>query len=1513
MLKKFIERPVLSTVVSIILLLLGGLSLFTLPITLFPDIAPPSVVVTANYPGANAEVVARSVAVPLEEAINGVENMTYMTSNSSNDGSMTLTVYFRQGTNPDIASVNVQNRVAKATSQIPQEVIQAGISAQKQQNSIIMFIALYSKDSSTYNETFLQNYIKINLIPKLQRIPGVGDAQAFGTKDYSMRIWLKPDRLVAYNLSPIEVTDAIRDQSLEAAPGRLGQSSNEVFEYVLKYKGKLNRNDDYENIIIKSNSDGSVVRLKDVARVEFGSYTYSSNGTLNGFPTSGVAVFQVAGSNANDILTEAQQLVKRFSADLPKGLGTSIMYNSKEFLDASIDQVLHTLVEAFILVFIVVFLFLQDFRSTLIPAIAVPVAIVGTFFFLQLFGFTINLLTLFALVLAIGIVVDDAIVVVEAVHAKIENTGLEPKEATVRSMSEISGAIISITLVMAAVFIPVGFMRGPAGVFYRQFAFTLATAILISAVNALTLSPALCALFLKNGQHQQKGFAGRFFRAFNTGFRTMTQRYLGSLRFLFKRRWIAIAALVVLAATSWLMMERTPSGFIPTEDQGFLLYAVQTPPGSSLAQTHKAMQEIDSIIKADPITDRRYNIEGLNFISNANASPYGAGFVRMKPADQRGPVKDINAITASMTMKVANGVKDAHAFFFTFPTIQGFGNVAGFEFMLQDQTNGSLDKLGGMAYQLIGALMQRKEIAYAFTTFASGNPQYMMEVNDDKAKQLNVSINDLMRTMQIYYGSSFVSDFNRFGKYYRVMAQADIPYRANEKSLDGIFVKSKTGMMVPVNQLITLKRVYGPETVSRNNLYNAVTINGVPKPGYSTGDAIKAIEETTAQVLPRGYAIEWTGMTREEKAAGSQIIFIFVLSLVFVYFLLSAQYESYILPFAIVLSIPVGVFGVFGFLKLFGVDNNIYVQVSLIMLVGLLAKNAILIVEYAVQRRRAGMELMAAALEAAQLRLRPILMTSFAFIAGLLPLMRAEGASALGNRSIGTGAVGGMLTGVILGVFVVPVLFVIFQYLQEQFANRRTNSVRVQPALTVVVLLSLAVGFGSCKVSKDAATPAAPVPTQFRSSAVAADTGSVANLPWKTFITDPDLQQLIDSAIVHNYDMEVALENIRSAQLVLGQSKLGYWPDVSLAVTANLTRPSDNSLNGISASSFLHSKWLNDYNATIAVSWEADIWGKIRNQKAKALAQYLQTAEARKALQTNIIEGVADGYYNLLMLDAQLDIARANLALNDSTLRIIRLQFNSGDVTALGVQQAEAQELAAAELIPQLQQSILLQEDALSVLTGRLPDRVPRGRKLEEMAIRDSLTAGVPAALLARRPDVRSAELALTVANANVGINKAAMYPSIVITPEGGWDTYIFRNWFNIPGSLFGAVVGGLTQPVFERKKLKTQYELAKVDREKAVTQFRQSVLTAVGEVSDALGKISKLREQQAVAVTRVNTLQQAIANASSLFRNGMANYLEVITAQSNVLQSELELASIKKGQLSAELELYRSLGGGWN
>ncbi|MDH6250881.1 hydrophobe/amphiphile efflux-1 (HAE1) family protein [Chryseobacterium sp. H1D6B] len=1050
MLKQFIARPVLSTVISIILLLLGILSVFNLPITLFPDIAPPTVQVTAFYPGANAEVVARSVAVPIEEAVNGVENMTYMTSNSSNDGSMTLSIYFKQGSDPDNAAVNVQNRVSKAMSQLPQEVVQAGISTQKVQNSMIMFMGLSSEDPKQYDELFLQNYLKINVIPQIQRIPGVAQAQVFGTRDYSMRIWLKPDRLAANNLSPQEVLTAIKDHNLEAAPGRLGQGSKETYEYILKYKGKLNKNADYENIAIKANNDGSFLRLKDVARVEFGSYTYTATNRVDGKPVAGFAILQTAGSNANEILTEIEKQVDQLNTTLPKGVKPIIMYNSKDFLDASIDQVVETLIIAFILVFIVVYIFLQDFRSTLIPAIAVPVAIIGTFFFLQLFGFSINMLTLFALILAIGIVVDDAIVVVEAVHSKMEHTGMPVDQATTSSMSEISGAIISITLVMCAVFIPVGFMQGPAGVFYRQFAFTLVIAILISAVNALTLSPALCALFLNDPQgehgehgHEKKGFGAKFFNAFNKSFNNMTRKYIYSLKFLIKNKWVAVGGLVILIAASVILIKKAPTGFIPTEDQGFVLYAVNTPPGSSLERTHQATAQIDKIVNGEKATKHLWVADGLNFISNANASPYSAGFIKLKDFDKRGEMKDPDQIAAQLTGKVS-AVKDANAFFFNFPTIQGFGNVSGFEFMLQDKTNGSFEQLGTTTQAFIGELMKRKEIAFAFTTYAAGNPQYTIEVDADKANQLGVSVTDLMQTMQIYYGSSFVSDFNRFGKYYRVMAQADVSYRTDANSLEGIYVKNNTGEMVPVKTLLTLKRTFGPETVTRNNLFNAVTINGTPKPGYSTGDAIKAVEEVAKQSLPRGYGYEWTGITREEIKTGGQTAFVFMLSILFVYFLLAAQYESYILPFAVILTVPTGIFGVFAFTGMAGIDNNIYVQVGLIMLVGLLAKNAILIVEFAVQRRKAGKTLIESALQASRLRLRPILMTSFAFIIGMLPLVWTQGASAKGNHSIGISTVGGMLTGVVFGIFIIPVMYVIFQYLHEKMPSRKKRRLKKQ-------------------------------------------------------------------------------------------------------------------------------------------------------------------------------------------------------------------------------------------------------------------------------------------------------------------------------------------------------------------------------------------------------------------------------------------------------------------------------------
>jgi len=1041
MFQKFIERPVLSTVISILLVIVGVLGLTKLPLQQFPDIAPPAVLVTAVYPGANAETVLRSVAPSLEESINGVENMSYMSSTASNDGSLAITVYFKQGTDPDRAAVNVQNRVAQAQSQLPAEVIQQGITTTKQQNSLIGAIGIYTENPSKYDQTFVANYAQINIIPEIKRIPGVGSAIIFGgVKDYSMRVWLNPGQMAAYKITPAEVMAAIQDKNIEAAPGKLGERSKEVFEYVIKYKGKLTKPEEYGNISLRSNADGSVLHLKDVARVELGAYSYTSVTHLNGKEGVGIGIIQLAGSNANEIQIAIDELMEKSAKDFPDGIKYNQFYRTKTALDESISQVEHTLIEAFILVFIVVFLFLQDFRSTLIPAIAVPVAILGTFFFMNLFGFSINLLTLFALVLAIGIVVDDAIVVVEAVHAKMENEHLGPKEATTSAMHEITGAIISITLVMAAVFLPVGFMTGSTGIFYRQFAFTMSIAIVISAINALTLSPALAALFLKSNHTNQDGtvvktgFVQKFYAGFNRSFNSLTNRYIGGTKFLIRNKWLSMGGLAVIILATVYMMQTTKSGFIPTEDQGFVAIAVSSPSGTSLDATTKMLNQAEGELRALPSARFVTAISGFNLLTNSNSPSSAVVFVLLKDNKERGEVKDINAIQDIIRGKLG-AISRGSFFVFSFPTVPGFSNVEALDLVLQDKTGGKLDKFSGVANNFIGKLMQKPAIAYAFTSFKADYPQLQLEVNDDKANQLGVNVKDILQTMQAYFGSAQASDFNRFGKYYRVIVQADVADKTDPSSIDRVFVKNKTGEMVPINTLVKLTRVYGSETASRYNLFNSIQVNAIPKPGFSSGDAIKAIQEVAKDELPAGFAFQFSGQTREEISSGGQSTVVFILCLVFVYFLLAAQYESYILPFAIILSIPTGIFGVFVAIGLAGIENNIYVQVALIMLIGLLAKNAILIVEFALRRRRNREGLIAAALDGAKSRLRPIIMTSLAFIAGMIPMMSATGPSAQGNHSISIGAAGGMLSGVLLGLFVIPVLFVIFQHLQERISG----------------------------------------------------------------------------------------------------------------------------------------------------------------------------------------------------------------------------------------------------------------------------------------------------------------------------------------------------------------------------------------------------------------------------------------------------------------------------------------------
>lgn len=1039
MLQSIIRRPVLATVISVLLVLLGIVGLTRLPITQFPDIAPPTIFVSGVYPGGNSEAVIRSVITPLEESINGVENMDYMKSSASNDGSFSVSIVFKQGTDPDQAAVNVQNRVAQINSQMPPEVLQAGISTSKQQNSNVMYFNVYSEDRTKYDEKFLQNYIKINLVPELKRIQGVGQVQMFGSKDYSMRVWLNPQKMAANNLTPKEVTEAISDQSLETAPGKFGEESKEAIEYVVKYKGKLNLPEQYEDLIIKSTADGGVLRLKDVARIEFGAASYSSDTKMDGMDAVTLGILQASGSNANEIEIAVRKSLIKAAKDFPKGINYEIIQSTKERLDESISQVKTTLIEAFILVFIVVFIFLQDFRSTLIPAIAVPVAIIGTFFFLQLIGFTVNVLTLFALVLAIGIVVDDAIVVVEAVHAKMEGSDLTAREATYSAMSEITGAIVSITLVMAAVFLPIGFMEGSSGIFYKQFAFTLAIAILISAVNALTLSPALCALFLKNPHAEKEGkktgFSQRFFQAFNTSFDRMTAKYIGSLKWLIRFKWVSLGGLALVTGITLWMLNTTPKGFVPMEDDSFMIYSLTMPSGTGLDRTTKFIKKVDSTFKSFESVKTTTSVSGFNIMSNSASPAYGLGFVKLKAPKERGEVQDMDAVLGMVNAKMAT-LKEGTVSVFRMPPVAGYGAIGGVEFVLQDRTGGDLQKFSQVANKIVGELFAVDGVAVAFTTFKADYPQFELEVNDQKAKQLGVSVRDLLSTIQVYYGGSQASDFNRFGKYYRVNVKADGIYRTDKESLNMVFVKNAKGDMVPASELVSVRKVYGPESVDRYNLFNSITINAIAKPGVSNGKIMDEVEKLLAEKLPNGYSYEWNGLSREEKSSGSQTVFILALSLLFVYFLLAAQYESYILPLAVMLSIPTGLLGVFIAIKIAGIDNNIYVQIGLIMLIGLLAKNAILIIEFALQRRKEGMDLIPAALEGSRLRLRPILMTSLAFIAGMIPLMIATGGSAMGNRSISTGAAGGMLAGVILGLFIIPVLFVVFQSLQEKITGK---------------------------------------------------------------------------------------------------------------------------------------------------------------------------------------------------------------------------------------------------------------------------------------------------------------------------------------------------------------------------------------------------------------------------------------------------------------------------------------------
>ena len=1037
----FIDRPRFAGVISIIMILLGLLAIAVLPVSQYPEITPPQIVVSTTYPGASAQVVIDTVAVPVENQINGVENMTYMTSTASNTGSAEITVYFKQGTDPDMAAVNVQNKVSTATSLLPAEVTKVGVTTMKRQSSMLMIFGLYSP-KGTYDETFLTNYLNINVKPQLQRISGVGEVNVMGG-DYAMRIWLKPDVMAQYELEPADVEAALSSQNIEASIGSIGEDSKNVYQYTLKYRGRLEKEKEFENIVIKAFDDGRVVRLSDIAKVELGSQSYTYTGSVNGSPGTTCMINQTAGTNANEIITSINKYLEELKETLPEDVEVVELMSTKNFLDASINEVIKTLIEAIILVVLVVYVFLQNPRSTLIPTISIFVSLIGTFAALYVAGFSINLLTLFALVLAIGTIVDDAIIVVEAVQTRFDEGYRSPYKAAVDAMNGISSAIVTSTLVFMAVFVPVSFMGGTSGIFYTQFGVTMAVAVGISAINALTLSPALCALILRPNEEiiegRKPGFSTRFRMAFDSSFRRIVQKYKSGVKFLVKRKWVAWASLGFVVVLLFYLMSTTKTGLVPSEDTGSIFVSLDAPAGSTLAETAEIMGQVEKELKDIPQIENFNKVAGFGMGSGSGSS-HGMFIVKLKHWDERkGDESSVDAISNEIYRRTAH-IKNATIFVFSPPMISGYGTGNSFELYIQDRSGKGIDALSKVTDDFLAELNKRPEIKMAYTSFSSKFPQYRVDIDEAQCQRAGITTQDVINTLSGYFGSIYASNFNRFTKLYRVIIQAPSDSRNSMQSLDNIYVKT-TGGMAPVSQFVKLSKTYGSESLTRFNLFSAINVQGMPADGYSSGDVINAVTEVAARTLPTGYGYEYSGMTREEaQMAGSHdTVIIYCICVLFIYLILCALYESLFVPMAVIMSVPFGLAGSFLFARMWGLENNIYLQTGLIMLIGLLSKTAILVTEYATEHRKSGMTLTQAAMSAAAVRLRPILMTALTMVFGMLPLMFASGVGANGNRSLGVGVVGGMIIGTVALLFVTPAFFIVFQYVEERVMSKRKN------------------------------------------------------------------------------------------------------------------------------------------------------------------------------------------------------------------------------------------------------------------------------------------------------------------------------------------------------------------------------------------------------------------------------------------------------------------------------------------
>lgn len=1515
MFETYIRRPVLSLVISIFITLLGLLALFTLPITQFPDIVPPSVVVTANYTGANAEVSTNAVAIPLERAINGVAGMTYMNSVSTNNGTTLIQVFFKVGVDPDIAAVNVQNRVTTVLDELPEEVIKAGVTTEKEVNSMLMYLNLYT-DDETADERFIYNFTDINILKELKRIEGVGFAQIMGMKDYAMRIWVKPDRLSAYSISTEELVEALRRQNIEAAPGQTGISSDKTVnmqQYVLRYPGKFTEVSEYENVPIRANADGSIIRIKDIADVEFGSLDYEMVSKTDGRPSASIMLKQLPGSNAQEVIQRVKDRMEELKAStFPPGMTYTMGYDVSRFLNASISSVLVTLLEAFILVFLVVFIFLQDFRATVIPILAVPVCLIGALFFMQMMGFSINLLTLFALVLAIGIVVDNGIVVVEAVFAKMEEEHLSPLDATLAAIKEVGSAVIAITLVMSAVFIPVAFLSGPVGIFYRQFSLTLAASIVISGINALTLTPALCALILKSphDKKESNGLLDRFFRGFNSFYDKLGSRYKNLLGRIAGRRAVTLGALAILFVATWGTSAVLPSGFIPTEDQGMIYVAVTTPPGATVDRTEAVLNEVDRLSRDLDIVETVSTLAGYSIVTEVSGASYGMGMINLKAWDDRNQtVDDVIRVLREKTAHIA----DAEIEFFPPPTVPGFGNSSGFELRLLDKSgNEDLVKTSEVLQDFIQKMNDDEVIESVSTTFNVNFPQYMLEIDYDLAAKKGISVENSMNTLQTLLGSQYATNFIRYGQMYKVMVQSDAFSRQKPEDVLNLYVKTKDGEMVPYSSFMTMRRVYGPEQITRYNMFNSAMITGQADIGFSSGQAIEAVEKL-AEDLPQGYEIEWSGMTREQKISGNQAAYIFLLCLVFVYLLLAAQYESFLLPMPVILCLPAGVFGAFLFLKVFGLENNIYAQVALVMLIGLLGKNAILIVEYANLKRKQGMDVLTASIEGAVARLRPILMTSFAFAAGLIPLMIATGAGAVGNRTIGTASVGGMVIGTVLGVLVIPGLVVLF--------SKREKATKVKE---IVVALSVFLLVASCATPQKIVQEPLDSTIISEGEAILKGDTSIAGISWKEVFKDEYLVALIDSSLRNNRDLRQALYRIEIAQANFRQRKSALYPTLDAAVEAGLRKYGHYTESGIGnydsnfsdnlkADELIPEPFIPDYFVGVRSSWEIDIWGKLRNRRESAFLGLMAETEMRRLMETELISSISAAYYELLALDQKIKVYEENILLHERALEIIEAQKEAGRADELAVQQFKAILSESKANRTLARQEIIAYEHQVNQLLGRAYQPIQRtDQGFEQKVLFTTLHVGSLDDLLNNRLDIRKAGLELQASNKDVEVARLSFLPSVAISPYFGLQGFHLDKLFALDKSITYGVLGGITFPIFRQRELQSQYEVMKANYGIGFLEYEKVVLNAVNEVSLALQTQESILQREEYVQEQSDALEASVSAAEELFIAGRVSYLDIITAQKGVIAAQVAEVDIAKEKLINQVVLYKALGGGW-